>query len=186
MFKIHRKRFLFNDTTLDHKGPGRVLALSNVYDDQYHQIRGEEIVRVMSSAKRRDLFHCIEMATQRELIVLSSPPKANIRRSSRWVPAIETKFSSHRQLFCSNWDAPKLRIPLSWLFYARHILKHTRNGDLLMIDNYELIYIIAAMCARIFRRVTIILDYEDGKHLIDRGWHRILSGLAEFLACLLL
>lgn len=175
-------RFLLNDTPLDHEGPSRVLALSNVYDDQYHQIRGEEIRRVMSSAKRRDLFHCIEMATERELIVLSSPPKADIHRSSRWLPAIETKFSSHRQLLCSNWDTPKLRIPLSWFFYARHVLKHTRDGDLLIIDNYEIIYVIAALCARIFRRVTIVLDYEDGKHLIDLGWERILSGLAEFLA----
>jgi glycosyltransferase involved in cell wall biosynthesis len=175
-------RYLLNVTPLDHEGTSQVLALSNVYDDQYHQIRGEEIRRVMSSAKRRDLFHCIEMATERELIVLSSPPKADIRRSSRWLPAIESKFSTHRQLFCSNWDTPKLRIPLSWFFYARHVLSHTRDGDILIIDNYEIIYVIATLYTRIFRRVTIVLDYEDGKHLIDQGWMRILSGLAEFLA----
>jgi len=164
----------------------RLVALSNVYDDQYHQIRGEEILRIMSSAKRRDLFRCFELATGKEILVLSSPPKGQARRASRWLPEQETRFSTHRQFFCSNWDVPKLRIPLSWFFYTKHVLRHTRDGDMLMMDNYELIYVIAALFARLFRRVTIILDYEDGKHLIDKGWQRFLSRIAEFLACPLL
>jgi glycosyltransferase involved in cell wall biosynthesis len=92
---------------------------------------------------------------------------------------VETTFSTHRQLFCGNWDVPKLRVPLSWCFYARHVLRHTRSGDLVLIDNYELIYIIAARLLRMFRRVKFLLDYEDGKHLIERGWPRVLGRLAE-------
>jgi glycosyltransferase involved in cell wall biosynthesis len=90
-----------------------------------------------------------------------------------------TKFYSHRQFFCPNWDAPKLRVPLSWFFYAGHVLRHTRSGDLVVIDNYEFLYIVAAWLLKIFRRVTFILDYEDGKYVSDRSWSRILSGLAE-------
>jgi glycosyltransferase involved in cell wall biosynthesis len=157
----------------------KVVCLSNVYEQAYHDSRGEKIERCLSWAKRRDLFHCLEMATGRRVIVLSSPPKAIERRRPRWLPEVETKFSIHRQLFCANWDAPKLRIPLSWIFYAQHVLRHTQSGDLVVIDNYEFIYVVAAWLVRIFRRVTFVLDYEDGKHLIDRSWYGVLSRLAE-------
>ena len=163
------------------KRPNRLVVLSNVYDDHYHADREDDIARSLSSPKRRDLFQCLEMATKREVIVLSSPPKAQSRRHPRWIPEQETKFSTHRQLFCANWDAPKIRIPLSWFFYAKHVLKHTRDGDILLIDNYELIYVMAALITRLFRKVMILLDYEDGKHLIDHGWERIVSGFAEWL-----
>jgi glycosyltransferase involved in cell wall biosynthesis len=92
---------------------------------------------------------------------------------------METQFATHRQLFCANWDIPKLRVPLSWFFYARHVLRHVRAGDLVVLDNYEFLYVVAARLVRIFRRVTFVLIYLDGKYLIDRGWPRFLSGLAE-------
>jgi glycosyltransferase involved in cell wall biosynthesis len=158
----------------------KIVCLSNVYEQPYHDLRGEKIERSLSWAKRRDLFRCLEMATSRRVVVLSSPPKAIERRRSRWLPAVETRFFTYRQLFCANWDAPKVRIPLSWYFYARHVLRHTQSGDLVVIDNYEFIYVVAAWLVRIFRRVTFILDYEDGKHLIDRSWYGVLSRLAEF------
>ena len=157
----------------------RIVVLSNVYDDQYLSIRGDSVSRCLSSPKRRDLFRCLELATNREIIVLSSPPRTENPSSFRWLPAQETKFSFYSQYFCSKWDVPKIRIPLSWFFYTRHVLKHTKNGDLLIIDNYELIYVISVLITRFFRNVTIILDYEDGKHLIDHGWQKTLSWLAE-------
>jgi glycosyltransferase involved in cell wall biosynthesis len=159
--------------------PPGIICLSNVYDQHYHDLRGEEIARSLG-AKRQVLFQCLADSTGRKLTVLSSPPKAEKRRSARWLPPVETEFAGHRQLFCPNWDVPKLRIPLSWFFYARHVLRHVRSGDLVLIDNYEFIYIVAARCLNLFRRVTFILDYEDGKHLIERSWWRILSGLAEW------
>ena len=157
----------------------KIICLSNVFDQHYHDLRGEKIDCSLTNAKRQALFQCLELASGREVILLSSPPKAAHRRAGKWLPPVETKFSTHRQFFCANWDASKLRIPLSWFFYARHVLRHVRSGDLVLIDNYEFIYIVAARLVQIFRRVTFILDYEDGKHLIDRGWAGILSGLAE-------
>lgn len=157
----------------------RIICLSNVFDQHYHDLRGEKVDRALGS-KRPVLFKCLVAATGRELVVLSSPPKAAERRTARWLPAVETEYAGYRQLFCANWDAPKLRVPLSWFFYARHALRHVRSGDVVLIDNYEFIYVMAARLLQIFRRVTFILDYEDGKHLIDRGWSRVLSGLAEW------
>jgi len=159
----------------------RIVCLSNAYDQNYHDVRGEEIPRILSVGKRIDLFQCLKMATGAEVIVLSSPPQAAHRRSTRWLPAVQTKLSSVPQFFCCNWDIPKLRVPLSWVFYAWHVMRHTRNGDIILLDNYEFIYVIAAHFAKLFRRVTVILDYEDGKHLIDRSWVRVLSGIAEWL-----
>ena len=159
----------------------RIVCLSNVFDQSYLDLRGELIFPALSSAKRRDLFRCLELASGREVLLLSSPSKALKRKGARWLPAVETHFSTHRQWFCANWDAPKIRIPLSWMFYAAHVLRHVQDGDVVILDNYELLYVIAARLVRLFRKVTILLDYEDGKHHIDKGWNRLMSGLAEIL-----
>jgi len=157
----------------------RLVCLSNVIAQGYHELRGESVTPSLSWGKRRDLFKCLEMASGKEVVLLSSPPKALERRGGRWLGPVETRFSSHRQFFCANWDAPKIRVPLAWLFYARHVLRHTRSGDVVLIDNYELVYVIAAWLLRLFRRVTFVLDYEDGKHATDRGFPWLLSALAE-------
>lgn len=159
----------------------RIVCLSNVYDENYVDLRKEAIAPSLSSPKRRDLFRCLALATGREVVLLSAPPKALDRKKPRWLSAVETRFDVHRQFFCPNWDAPKIRIPLSWFFYARHVWRHVRDGDLLLIDNYELIYLIAARLVRLRSDVRCVLEYEDGKHLIDRSIWRLLSGTAEFL-----
>lgn len=157
----------------------RIICLSNVFDQHYHDVRRETISRSLHTVKRGGLFRCLEMASGAKVIVLSAPAKALQRRSAKWLPAVETKFSTFPQFFCCNWDVPKLRIPLLWIFYSWHVARHTRTGDIVVIDNYEFIYVVAACFARLFRRVTFVLDYEDGKHLIDRSWARVLSGFAE-------
>jgi glycosyltransferase involved in cell wall biosynthesis len=50
-----------------------------------------------------------------------------------------------------------------------------------LIDNYELIYLIAARLVRLRRDVRCVLDFEDGKHMIDRSVWRLFSATAEFL-----
>ena len=157
----------------------KVVCLSNVFDQRYHDLRGETVERCLTIPYRRDVFRCLEVASDREVIVLSSPPRAAERRAGKWLPPTETRFATHQQLFCANWDIPKLRVPLAWIFYARHVLRHVRSGDLVVMDNYEFLYVVAARLVQTFRRVTFVLVYLDGKHLIDRGWPRFLSGLAE-------
>jgi glycosyltransferase involved in cell wall biosynthesis len=158
----------------------RIVCLSNVFDSHYQDLRGEKTEHTLLTASfRRTLFRCLEMASGREIILLSSPPKATERRAGRWLPAVETRFFTYRQFFCANWDVPKLRFPLSWIFYARHVLRHVRSGDLVVIDNYEFIYIVAARLVHMFRRVKFVLVYLDGKHLIERSWFLVLSWLAE-------
>jgi glycosyltransferase involved in cell wall biosynthesis len=164
---------------MEEKPCPKIVCLSGIFDQHYHDVRGEKVERCLTTPFRRDVFRCLEMASGREVIVLSSPPKAAEWRMAKWLPAVETKFATHRQLFCCNWDIPKLRIPLSCFFYARHVLRHVRSGDLVAIENYEFIYIVAARLLTLFRRVTFIVVYLDGRHLIDRGWPRFLSRLAE-------
>ena len=157
----------------------RIIFLSNIFDQHYHDVRAENIQPCMTIACRRDMFRCLETASGRELILLSSPPKPMERRAGKWLPEVETKFTTFRQFFCASWDIPKLRIPLSWFFYARHVLRHVRSGDVVVFDNYEFLYVVAARVLKLFRRVTFILAYLDGKHVIDRSWSRVLSALAE-------
>ena len=163
------------------KNGKKVVVLCNVYDDHYLKTRSDSVARCLSSPKRSGLFRCIELATGREVIILSSHPRPAGPRKSLWLPEVKAFFSTHRQLFCGHWDIPKFNIPLSWCLYARHVLRHTKDGDIILIDNYEIIYVISAIITRLFRHVSIVLDYEDGKHLIDKGWQRVLSGLGEFL-----
>lgn len=158
----------------------RLILLSNVYDLNYVNLRGETVPSCLSSPKRRDLFQSLHLATNRDLLILSSPPKSLTRRSPKWLPAACTSFAGFPQLFCSNLDAPKFRIPFSWFFYALHALRHVRRGDVLMIDNFELIYVIAAWLCYLVYGSSVLLDYEDGKHLTDHGWSRCLSAPAEF------
>jgi glycosyltransferase involved in cell wall biosynthesis len=157
----------------------KIICLSNIYDQHYHDLRGENVERCLTTPYRRDVFRCLEMASGREVVLLSSPPKAAARRGGKWLPAVETRFATHRQLFCANWDIPKLRIPLAWFFYACHVLRHVRSGDLVVMDNYEFLYVVAARLLQMFRRVKFLLLYLDGKHQIDHGWPRFLSGTAE-------
>jgi len=165
----------------DSHDSGRIICLSNVYDEHYRSLRGENVAVCLSLAKRRDLFRCMELATGKKVTVLSSPPKPMERRSGKWLGTVETQFSSHPQFFCANLDTPKIRIPLSWFFYALHVAKHVKNGDILIIDNYEFIYLVAARWTRLFRRVSFVLEYEDGKHLIERGLYGALTACAEKL-----
>jgi len=158
--------------------PSRIICLSNVFDEHYQEIR-EEAIPVPLDSKRRVLYRCLEVAAERELILLSCPPKALQRRTMRWLPRVETTFASHSQFFCANLDGPKVRLPCSWLSYALHVARQTRSGDLVLIDNYEFIYVVAAYAARLGRRLRFFLDYEDGKYAIDRGWERGLSSTAE-------
>jgi glycosyltransferase involved in cell wall biosynthesis len=50
----------------------------------------------------------------------------------------------------------------------------------LILDNFELIYVLAAWLCRILHGNQILLDFEDGKHMTDHGWPRLFSGPAEF------
>ena len=157
-----------------------LIILSNVYDQNYDALRGEAIPPCLSSPKRRDLFQSLHSAAGRDLLVLSSPPKSLTRRWPKWLPPVSTSFAGFSQLFCLNLDAPKIRIPCSWLFYALHVVRHTRSGDVLILDNFELIYVFAAWLCRILHGNQVLLDFEDGKHLTDHGWTRLFSGPAEF------
>jgi len=159
----------------------RIVILSNVYDENYELLRAEAIPSCLSAVKRKDLHECLAAATSAKIIIISSPPRASHRRKPRWLGSASTSFGRFPQLFSANYDARFVRIPFSWLFYICKVVTSTRRGDITIIDNYEFMYVLAALAVRFLYGVPIILEYEDGKHLTDKGWHRFFSGLAELL-----
>jgi len=61
----------------------RIICLSNIFDPHYHDLRGEKVERCLTTPYRRDVFRCLEMASDREIIVLSSPSRVVERRAAR-------------------------------------------------------------------------------------------------------
>jgi glycosyltransferase involved in cell wall biosynthesis len=157
-----------------------VIILSRAYDDQYRETRDDNPVICTSAGKRTVLYQAIEAAIGEPIVLLSPQPRG--RGIAK--PLLETtsRFGAQTQLFSKASSVRKIRFLLDIAHYARHVAKHTSTGDTLVIDNYELIYIIAVYYCRLLgRRNRILLEYEDGKHLIDKGIWKWMSSLAEFL-----
>jgi glycosyltransferase involved in cell wall biosynthesis len=159
--------------------PG-IVILTGVYDDQYLDSRSEKPHLCTSAGKRVVLYGAIEQARGSPILLLSPQPRGYGK--VELLPEWEGRFASFRQIFSKSSGVRKIRILLDMVHYARLVAKHTRPGQPLIIDNYELIYVVAIYyCLLLGRRNPIYLDYEDGKHLIDKGIWRIMSGLAESL-----
>jgi glycosyltransferase involved in cell wall biosynthesis len=164
---------------LQHPPPG-IVILSGVYDDQYLESRSEKPHLCTSAGKRAVLYAAIEQASGSSILLLSPQPRGYGK--VELLPEREGRFASFRQILSKSSGVRKIRILLDMVHYARLVAKHTRPGQPLIIDNYELIYVIAIYhCLLLGRRNPIYLDYEDGKHLIDKGIWRVMSGLAEWL-----
>ena len=159
----------------------RIIFLSSIYDAQYLSIRHEAIQPCLSSPKHIYLLNCIQKATGRKLLILSCPPKACSRRRPLWLRSVTTKFSEFEQLFCSSFDAPKIRALLSPILYFFHTVRHVKRGDLIIMHNYYVNYSLLALYFSIRYKSTIIIDYEDGRHLIDKGVGWYLCRFAEIL-----
>jgi glycosyltransferase involved in cell wall biosynthesis len=68
------------------------------------------------------------------------------------------------------------------IHYARHVFRHTNYDSVFILDNYELIYVLAVYYCRLRgRHNPVILEYEDGKHEIDKGYVKGITLLAEWL-----
>jgi hypothetical protein len=156
----------------------QIHILTCVYDDGYLATRRDEPVVCTSAGKRILLHKAIREATGCELTLLSPHPRG--RSSPYPLPEQESTFGKTRQLFSKTSSRRKIRFLTDIVAYAKHVYRHTRDGDILIIDNYEIIYLIAVWSCRLRgRRNPIVLEYEDGKHLIDKGIWKLLSGLAE-------
>ncbi|QTN32167.1 hypothetical protein HZ994_07430 [Akkermansiaceae bacterium] len=157
-----------------------VVILSGAYDDHYRKTRHDNPVICTSAGKRIILYQAIEEAVGKPVVLLSPHPRGRGRAEAS--PETTSQFGSQTQIFSKGAGLRKIRFFVDFFHYARHVARHTRTGDALVIDNYELIYIIAVYyCRFLGRKNRIILEYEDGKHLIDKGIWRCISGLAEWL-----
>ena len=159
----------------------QIFVLTGVFDDAYLGTRQDDPVVCTSAGKRIILYRAIQEATGIELTLLSPHPKG--RGTPYALDETETRFASVRQVFAKASPRRKIRFLLDIIQYARLVYRQTHDGAVMIMDNYEIIYVIAyGYCRCRGRRNPLILEYEDGKHEIDKGFWRFLSGSAEFLA----
>lgn len=158
----------------------RIIILTGVTDDVYRSQRTDNPIVCTSAGKRILLYQAIREATGSSPLLLSPHPRG--RGTPADLAALQTHFGECEQRFSKTSGIRKIRFFLDLVHYAKHVYQNTREGDLLIFDNYELIYVLALHYCRIRgRRNPIVLEYEDGKHVIDRGFNRWMSGLAELL-----
>lgn len=159
----------------------RLCILTGAYDDQYLALRGDEPPVCTSTGKRLKLYAALEEATGIPPLILSPQPRGRLP-AKECLPAVNTRFGIYEQRFCRSSRLPKIRILANLFYYAVHVDRHAPDDAVFIIDNYELIYVLAVWL-RVLRgkRCRVILEYEDGKHQIDRGVPRLLSSLAELL-----
>lgn len=159
---------------------GDIFVLSGAYDDQYLKTRKDNPNLCTSAGKRIILYKAIEEAAGKPMVVLSPQPRGRGKAVS--LPAASSRFGNQKQLFAKASGIRKIRFLLDFIHYARHVAKHSSTGDTLVIDNYELIYVVAVYYCRLLGRSNhIFLEYEDGKHLVDKGIWKWMSDLAERL-----
>jgi len=157
-----------------------IFILTGAFDDTYLETREDDPVVCTSAGKRMILYRAIQEATDSKITLLSPHPKG---RSTPY-PLSETAshFSGIPQVFAKASPRRKIRFLLNIIHYARLVYRQTHDGSIMIMDNYEIIYAIAyGYCLCRGRKNPLVLEYEDGKHAIDKGFWRFLSGLAEFL-----
>ncbi|KAB2637960.1 MAG: glycosyltransferase family 4 protein [Verrucomicrobia bacterium] len=161
--------------------PPRLIILTGAYDDQYLHGRRDNPAICTSAGKRVILYHAIEQAVGSPVVLLSRHPRG--RGAIESLPETTSRFGAQTQVFAKASGIRKIRFLLDFIHYARHVARHSRSGDTLVIDNYELIYVLAVYYCRLLGRDNpMLLEYEDGKHLIDKGIWKWMSGLAEWMA----
>jgi glycosyltransferase involved in cell wall biosynthesis len=164
-----------------HEQNKSVVILTGVTDEQYCSTRSDDPFICTSAGKRILLYRAIASAAGKPLLLLSPHPRGHGKPSS--LPEMESRFDRFAQRFSRASKIRKVRFFLNMLHYAAHVYRNTKSGDILIIDNYELIYVLALYYCRLRgRRNPIILEYEDGKHLTDKGVYLWMSRLAEMLA----
>ena len=164
----------------DIKAPPKICILSGVHDDVYHATRSDDPVLCTSAGKRKLLYQAIAEASRAAPLILSPHPRGRGVPSA--LPETTSEFAGCRQIFARACGIRKVRYFMDFIHYARHVFHHTNKNSILIIDNYELIYVLAIYYARCRgRRNPVILEYEDGKHAIDRGWVKGITWLAEGL-----
>lgn len=157
-----------------------LFILTGVFDDAYQKTREDSPISCTSAGKRIILYKAIQEASGSKLILLSPSPRGT--KTPYSIEETKTTFHGITQYFSKASRRRKIRFLIDIINYAKFVRLHVGYNSVLIIDNYELIYVIACWYCRFCGlKNTIILEYEDGKHLIDKGIWKFFSDLAEKL-----
>lgn len=160
--------------------PFNIRILSGAYADTYLATRNDDPLLCTSAGKRKILYRAIAEACGTTPILLSLQPRG--RGAPSALAEISSEFAGYPQLFSPACGIRKLRYFVDMFRYAQHVFRHTDQKSILILDNYEINYVLAAYYCRLRgRRNPVILEYEDGKHVIDRGYVKAVTWMAELL-----
>lgn len=159
-----------------------LFILTGATDEQYRITRPDKPSVCTSAGKRHILYRAIQEASGSPVIILTPPPPAtNGKPPIPHAPA-ETRFGEFPQFISRAYAVRKLRYVLDIVDYAKLVWNKTEDGSILIFDNYELRSVLALHYLRLRgRKNPVVLEYEDGRHAIDRGLFWVFSMTAELL-----
>jgi hypothetical protein len=115
----------------------KVCILSGVHDDLYRAMRNDQPVLCTSAGKRKLLYQAIARASDSVPLILSPHPRG--RGKPTPLPESTSEFAGCPQIFSRACGVRKLRYFIDLIHYARHVSRHVKSDDIIIIDNYELI-----------------------------------------------
>ncbi|RYD42538.1 MAG: hypothetical protein EOP85_11130 [Verrucomicrobiaceae bacterium] len=159
-----------------------LFILTGATDEQYRITRPDEPSVCTSAGKRHILYRAIQEASGSPVIILTPPPPATNGKAPIPHAPTETRFGEFPQFISRAYAVRKLRYFLDIVDYAKLVWNKTEDGSTIIFDNYELRSVAALHYLRLKgRRNPIVLEYEDGRHAIDRGLFWVFSMTAELL-----
>lgn len=166
----------------DTPNPRPLFILTGATDEQYRITRSDQPSICTSAGKRHILYRAIHEATGSPVIILTPPPPATNGKKPIPHAPTESRFGEFPQFVSRAFAIRKLRYVLDIAAFVKLVWNRTEDGSTIIFDNYELRSVAAIYYCRLKgRRNPIVLEYEDGRHAIDRGLFWIFSVAAELL-----
>lgn len=159
-----------------------IFILTGATDEQYRVTRPDQPSICTSAGKRHILYKAIQEASGSPVIIVTPPPPATDGKKPIPHAPTETRFGEFPQFISRAYAVRKLRYILDIVSFVKLVWNSTEDGSTIIFDNYELRSVAALHYCRLKgRKNPVVLEYEDGRHAIDRGLWWVFSMTAELL-----
>ena len=160
---------------------GNIFVFHTGRDEKYQDLRKTRLEPLVVSPKGLALYGCLEKFFNKKPIFLSWPPKSLCKSEGRWIPETQTTYWGYTAHYCANWDIPKWRMVLPLFFFTRLALRQVQSGDVVLLKNFEFIHVFACLWLAAFKDVRFVIDYADGKYLMEHGIFRMLNIVSDWI-----